>query len=247
MMKVWMDLHIHSCLSPCADEDMTPNNIVNMACLNGLDIIALTDHNSVGNVEATMEVGTKAGLVIVPGMELCVSEEYHMICLFPDLKAALDFQERVYELLPPFKNREDIFGAQIRMDALDREIGREERLLSGACGMDTETAISLVRDMGGVILPAHINRESFSMLNTLGTIPPEYDFHYLECSKNCDLEKLLGEHPELRVYNFLHSSDAHFLWDILEQEVSLDLPEKSATALLQHLSASKEILTGDNT
>jgi PHP family Zn ribbon phosphoesterase len=217
---------------------MTPNNIVNMALLNGLDIIALTDHNSAGNVEAAIEVGRKAGLIVVPGMELCVSEEYHMLCLFSDVDKAHAFQDKVYEQLPPFFNREDIFGPQIRMDALDQEIGREERMLSGACGMDTETAMGLVRDLGGVILPAHINRESFSMLNTLGAIPPEYGFHFLECSKNCKLDQFLKDHPELLPYTFFHSSDAHFLWDILEQEVCLELPEKSIPALLDCLNGS---------
>ncbi len=235
-MKTWIDLHIHSCLSPCAEEDMTPNNIVNMALLKGLDMIAVTDHNSAGNVSAAMEAGRRAGLIVVPGMELCVSEEFHLICLFPDLSGALAFQEEVYQLLSPLKNREDIFGSQIRMDADDQEIGREDRLLSGACGMDSETAIRLIRKLGGVVLPAHVNRESFSMLNTLGAIPSEYGFHHLECSKSCKLNEFLGEHPDLKQYPFLRSSDAHFLWDILEQEVCLDLPDKTISALLQYLS-----------
>lgn len=235
-MNYWVDLHLHTCLSPCADEDMTPNNIVNMALIKGLDIIAVTDHNSARNTGTVMSLGYRAGLLVVPGMELCTSEEIHLLCLFPDLDPLLAFEKIVYEHLSPIKNREDIFGSQIIMNDSDQETGREERLLSGACNLDTETALRVVRGLGGVVLPAHVNRESFSMLNTLGAIPQEYDFHFLECSKNCDLDAFLQNHTDLKSYSFLRSSDAHFLQDILEQDVSIELCEKSVDCLLKVLS-----------
>jgi len=242
-MKCWVDLHIHSCLSPCAENDMTPNNIVNMALIKGLDIIAVTDHNSVGNVKAVMEAGEHSGLLVVPGMELCTSEEIHLVCLFPDYENALSFGMHVYENLPPVTNREDIFGPQILMDSQDNEIGRETRLLSGACNLDIETAVNLVRSFNGIVIPSHINRQSYSILNTLGSIPPEYGFKYLEFSPHrgtvplcTQIEEFIQNYPELRSYNFIHSSDAHFLGDILEQEVSLDISEKSVQSLLDALS-----------
>lgn len=242
-MKCWIDLHIHSCLSPCADDDMTPNNIVNMALIKGLGIIAITDHNSAGNVKAVMEVGEQSGLLVVPGMELCTSEEIHLVCLFPDYEKAFSFERHVYENLPPMANREDIFGAQIIMDSRDNEIGRESRLLSGACGLDMETSLKLVRSLDGVVIPSHVNRQSFSILNTLGSIPPEYGFKYLEYSKHkgtvplcLQIERFIEQNPGLGSYSFISSSDAHFLGDILEQEVSLDLPKKSIQGLLSVLS-----------
>ena len=233
-MKYWVDLHIHSCLSPCAEDDMTPNNIVNMAVLKGLDIIAVTDHNSIENVEAVLKAGSNAGLVVVPGMELCTSEEIHLVVLFPDILRAKEFEAMVYDNITN-NNREDIFGTQIIMNSNDEEIGSEERMLSGACGLDTENAIKLVRKLNGVVIPAHVNREAYSMLNTLGAIPEEYAFHYLECSKSCKLDEFINENPELSAYPFIRSSDAHFLWDILETEVSLELEEKSIEALLNCL------------
>ena len=121
------------------------------------------------------------------------------------------------------------------MDAEENETGREDRLLSGACSMDTETAVTCVRNLGGVVIPAHINRESYSMLNTLGAIPIEYNFHYLECSKNCMLDEFLQKHTELKSFKFIHSSDAHFLSEILEQEVSLEIKDKSINSVLSHL------------
>lgn len=233
-MKYWMDLHIHSCLSPCANEDMTPNNIVNMAAIKGLDIIAVTDHNSAENAGAVMEAGKKAGILVVPGMELCTSEEIHLVCLFPELKQALKFDRIVYERLLPIENREDIFGSQIMMDADDRVSGREKKLLAGASTLDTGTAVRIVKQLNGVVIPAHVNRESFSMLNTLGTIPEEYGFYYLECPNACR-EELLQKHPELAGFRFIHSSDAHFLQQILEREFCLELSDKSADALLKCL------------
>ena len=96
-MKYYYDLHLHSCLSPCGDMDMTPNNIVNMAKLLGLDVIALTDHNTSLNCKAAMEVGQEVGLVVIPGMELTTSEDIHAVCLFPTLEQAIDWNDYVDE------------------------------------------------------------------------------------------------------------------------------------------------------
>ena len=231
-MRVWVDLHIHSCLSSCAENDMTPNNIVNMALIKGLDVIAITDHNSAKNIEAVMQVGQRAGLLVVPGMELCTAEEIHLVCLFATAEATLSFQDYVYNNMNPIDNREDIFGPQILMDSYDNEIGRETKLLSAACNLDVQTAIESVRELGGAVIPAHVNRQSYSMLNTLGAIPNEYGFEYLECSENCNLELFLQEHKELKGYKFIKSSDAHFLSHISEQEVFFDIEEKSIKSIV---------------
>ncbi len=237
MMKCAIDLHIHTCLSPCADDDMTPNNIVNMSRIKGLDIIAITDHNAAGNCAAAMEVAGDDDLLVVPGMELCTAEEFHLLCYFPDTETALAFQNEVFKHLLPVKNREDVFGRQIYMNSLDEETGTEDRFLAGACMIPATDAIAMVRGMGGAVLPAHVDRESFSMLNTFGAIPEEYDFAFLECSKNCNLESLLQCREELRRYRFIRSSDAHYLWDILERESWLELEEKSVACFLDTLNS----------
>ena len=159
-MKYWVDLHIHTCLSPCAEDDMTPNNIVNMALIKGLDIIAITDHNSARNLEAVIEAGKRQGLLVIPGMELCTAEEIHLVCLFPELKEAMSFEKLVYDNLYPIENREDIFGSQIIMDQEDNVIGKESRLLSGASRLDAETALKEVRNLNGIVFPAHIDLKS---------------------------------------------------------------------------------------
>ena len=128
-MKLYYDLHLHSCLSPCGDNDMTPYNLVNMAKIFGYDIIALTDHNSCKNCESAMKIGERIGITVVPGMELCTSEEIHNVCLFPALHTAMEFSDYIYSTLPPVKNKEKIFGEQLVMDCEDGILQREEILL----------------------------------------------------------------------------------------------------------------------
>ena len=102
-MILYYDLHIHTALSPCADNDMTPNNIVNMALLKGLDVIAVTDHNSAENARAVIKAGEKAGLTVIAGMEIETSEEVHVLSLFPSADAAEEVQRQVYRSLPDAK------------------------------------------------------------------------------------------------------------------------------------------------
>lgn len=152
-MRLSYDLHIHSCLSPCGDADMTPNNIVHMALLAGFDMIALTDHNTCGNCPALLTVAREAGLTAVPGMELCTAEEAHVVCLFPELEAAMAFDAAVAPTLPPVRNRPDIFGEQLMMDAGDEIVGRRDILLTTASSISVEEVLPLARSFGGPPFP----------------------------------------------------------------------------------------------
>ena len=129
MIPLYYDLHIHSCLSPCGDDDMTPANLVGMAAVKGLDVIALTDHNTCKNCPAAMHHGAEYGVTVIPGMELTTEEEIHVICLFPSLQDALSFDTRIGSKLMPFPNREDIFGKQQIMNEKDEVTGTVENLL----------------------------------------------------------------------------------------------------------------------
>jgi PHP family Zn ribbon phosphoesterase len=223
-MKYAVDLHIHSALSPCADNDMTPNNIVNMAILKGLDAIAVTDHNTGGNLEAVSLCARKSGLVFIPGMEVETCEEVHLICLLPDLDCARMLQENVRKALPAIINRTDIFGNQYFMDENDKIKGEEDRLLINATSLASEDIFSLVRSLEGAVIPAHVDRPSNSMLSNLGLIPEELDIKYLELSGKCDKYAYKAAHPELDRYQLIKSSDAHNLGDILERENLLEIP-----------------------
>jgi len=232
-MKIAVDLHIHSALSPCSDNDMTPNNIVNMALLKGLDVIAITDHNSAENVEAVLQCAKDKGIVVIPGMEIETREEIHAVCFFPDLETVLKMQHIVYEALPDLKNREDIFGEQLVMDSNDDIRGHVDRLLLTATSLSLEDVHKTAQDLGGVMVPAHVDRDSYSVLSNLGMIPEYLELKYLEISRTCDLIKLTEAMPELRKYRFIRSSDAHTLGDIFERESFMEAEEKSVKGLLR--------------
>lgn len=236
-MRYAVDLHIHSALSPCADNDMTPNNIINMASLKGLDIIAVTDHNSAGNVNAFIECAAGSDILIVPGMELETREEVHLVCLFPDEKKALEMQEIVYGSMPYMPNREDIFGQQLLLDKDDSIVGSAEQMLVRAADIGIEEAVKIVRSLGGVAIPAHVDRNSYSIISNLGTVPDSLEVSYLEISHTCNTQDFLQSNPGLETYNFIRNSDAHRLGDILERESYIELDDKSVHNLIDKLRA----------
>lgn len=214
---------------------MTPNNIVNMALIKGLDIIAITDHNSTQNFRSVSLCAEGKALLVVPGMELETREEVHVICLFENIEQALIMQEKVYRELPDILNREDVFGPQILMDEFDKDMGRISRMLITATRMSIEEVFGLVGKIGGVVIPAHIDRESYSILSNLGIIPDKLEINYLEVSKACDLTQLRKKCPDLVRYKFITSSDAHNLGSMLERESFIEVEEMSIRSLLKAL------------
>lgn len=234
-MRVYYDLHVHSCLSPCADDDMTPNNIVNMALLLGYDMIAVTDHNSCRNIPAVAQAGEANGLTVVPGMELCTAEEVHVICLFPTVEAALGFDRFVWERMPQIKNRPEIFGNQTVMDEDDTVTGKEDILLLNASSIGIDTIQKTVHRFGGTSFPAHIDRSAYSVLANLGGIPPEAGFAAAEISAKTNAPALLEQNRELADMTLLFNSDAHTLESMPDRCASIVLQEKSPQCLISTL------------
>lgn len=212
------DLHIHSCLSPCGDEDMTPNNIVNMAALCGLDVIALCDHNSCGNCAAAIAAAAKRhpAMTVLPGMELETAEEVHVLCLFVESDDALAFEEVVKAARNPIENRPDIYGRQVLRDKNDEIVGFEPQLLIAATTVSIDRVPALVDRFNGVAIPAHVDRESNSVISNLGFFSPDMGFKTIEVSKKLFGQKRAEflEKNRLMRYNVLLDSDAHFLADI---------------------------------
>lgn len=237
-MRVYYDLHLHSCLSPCGDEDMTPWNLVNMAKILGLDLIALTDHNSCGNCRSAMKVGALAGITVVPGMELCTAEEVHCVCLFNDIDKAEAFSDYVYSTLPPVKNREEIFGRQLYSDEGDGITGKEDILLTTASSISIDILPALVEEYGGVCFPAHIDRESYSVISSLGDFPPELDVTAFELTPKASEESYRKNHGALRGKKLLRSSDAHYLQNMREKEFYIELEENTPSALIEYIKRS---------
>lgn len=234
-MKIYYDFHLHSCLSPCGDDEMTPNNIVNMAQLTGLSAIALTDHNTCGNCAATAAVARELGITFLAGMELCTAEEAHVVCLFPTVEAARQFEAHVAPTLPPIPNRPDIFGEQILCDAEDRQIGTHDILLTTASGISVDNVAALARSFGGTAFPAHIDRPSYSVTAALGDLPP-LGFAAIEITKNGNAEELTQRYPEIVGKPLLQNSDAHRLEDIQDAGPYLELPVNTPEAILAALN-----------
>jgi PHP family Zn ribbon phosphoesterase len=229
-MKLYYDLHIHSALSPCGDEDMTPNNIVNMAKLLGLDIIAVTDHNSAGNIRAVKKAAENK-IKVVPGIEVTTAEEVHTLCYFSDVEAAEDMGDFLEKHLQKIKNRPEIFGRQLLMDEDDSIIGEKDTLLISAVDLDIYTVQKEVKKRGGIFVPAHIDKSSYSILSNLGFFPPDLDIDGIEITKN-SLDKYK---PDYDKYDIISNSDAHFLGDISEAENFLELNDKPAQNLHKFL------------
>ena len=223
-MRYSYDLHLHSCLSPCGDDDMTPGNIAQMAAINGLTIAALTDHNSTRNCPAFFAQAKRCGIVPVAGMELTTAEDVHMVCLFPTLDAAMAFGETVESRRIRVRNKPAIFGRQTIRDENDEVSGEEEFLLLNATGIDIPTAAALARDHDGVCFPAHIDRPSNGIVAVLGTFPEDVPFSAFELHDGTSLDAYRSRFPHIRHMAHVVNSDAHYLWDINENGNTIELP-----------------------
>lgn len=235
-MRLSYDLHIHSCLSPCGDEDMLPSNIVGMAALKGLDVIAVTDHNACGNCPAVMKLAKAYGVTAIPGMELTTEEEVHVVCLFPELEAAMAFGDRIRECMTPFPNDEEVFGRQIIVNEDDEIIGKEPYLLINATTVSFDRVYGEVTKFGGIIIPAHIDKSTTSLLSNLGFIPPDSSFVCAEVKHLGFLDKLKSDHPYLNGCNIIHDSDAHYLEHIHEPEYFIEAESKDIRDILKALT-----------
>lgn len=235
MPKLAYDLHLHSCLSPCGDQDMTPANIVGMAVVNGLELIAVTDHNSCRNCKAVLHWAEHYGILAVPGMELTTEEEVHVLCIFPDLENALAFDAMVYSKLNLFSNKEAIFGPQLLCDEEDEIIGHEPNLLIQSTRISFDKVNELVEEYQGVMIPAHIDKNSHSLLYNLGFIPIDSTFPAVEIKDETKVEELKRQHPYLNQCRILHNSDAHFLKDIKDPRHYLEVESKTAAAVIEAL------------
>ena len=226
-MVIYFDLHIHSCLSPCADADMTPMNICAMAKIKGLHAIAVTDHNSARNL-FIMEKAAKAhDLLLLPGIEITTREEVHLLAYFPTVEKARAMGDFLYAHLPDVDNNPRIFGEQLVVDTEDAVVDEETKLLVSATDLSLSQAVRAVLSLEGLAVPAHINRGNNGMLINLGFLPDDVYFPALEVSSHLPVsQKILKDHI------ILHSSDAHYLGDISESVYSLEVSDFTIQGIL---------------
>ena len=235
-MELFYDLHIHSCLSPCGDELMTPANIAGMAYIKGLQLIALTDHNTCRNCAPFLKHAAEYGLTALPGMELETSEEIHVLCLFSNLDDALSWDGFVHEHLLKVPNRPDIFGEQVMCTDDDSPCGIEENLLLISTDISFSDVYKLLKPYHGVMIPAHIERPANSMLAALGTVPPDSRFRCFEIKDPKKLHEVRRDNPYLNDCRVIIDSDAHYLENIHEPEYKLVVEENSPECVLEMLA-----------
>jgi len=209
------ELHVHTCLSPCAEVEMIPPLIVREAIERGIYLIAITDHNTTANIEGVMKAAEGSGLAVLPGMEVQTREEVHSLCLFDTLEQARAFDLWLRAGLPPMKNNPDYFGEQFVVDSTGDFIRREEQLLILSAEYGLEETYAKVQELGGLFIPAHVNRTAFGLLPVLGMVPPELPVEALEISRHMTAEKALQQFPHIARYPLLQGGDAHRLDELL--------------------------------
>ncbi len=222
------DLHIHSCLSPCGDDDMTPFDLVGMAKLNGLDLIALTDHNSAKNCPSAAVAALEYEIGFIPGMEVTTMEDIHCVCLFPDVETALAFDRYLDPLRPGIRNRPDVFGKQLLMHP-DGTVSEEPDLLITALGLSIMDLPAAVKEFGGLFWPAHVDRDANGLFAILGSWPKEL---------HADAAEIRFRDPGgiPRRLKIVRGSDAHRLRDMPEGGFPLPLETPDFKGLRRYLA-----------
>ncbi len=235
------DLHIHTCLSQCAELDMTPKRIIDNAIKKGLDIIAITDHNSAENAKIAIEIGCEKGILVLPAMEVTSQEEVHVLAMFDSIDKALNMQELVYNKLPSGTYLGRFHGYQLIVNERDEIIRFDNRPLFSATSLSIKEVVDNIHSLGGIAIASHIDREVFSIISHLGFIPYDLDFDALEISynkKRHEAESLFNEYIGIP---WITSSDAHHLKDVGRRTVSFFLKEPSFEEVLSALRGERRI------
>ena len=214
---------------------MTPANIAGMAAIKGLDVVALTDHNTSRNCPAFLKMAEEYGVLAIPGMEMTTLEEVHVVCLFPTLEKALDYDKYVYDHFIPFPNDEKIFGKQQIYDENDNITGTEPLLLINAVNISFDEVYDAVGKFNGIMIPAHLDKSTTSLLSNLGFVPDGSRFKCVELKDMKKWHAIKNANPYLENCNVITDSDAHYLCDINEPVNSLYVEDKSVESVLRAL------------
>jgi len=194
---------------------MIPPLIVQTAIENGINLIAITDHNASDNVTAVIKAAEHEDLTVLPGMELQTQEDVHVLCLFDTMDQLDELQTLVNINLPDIKNNIDVFGEQFIVDQSGEFVGRNEQLLITATRLSFEQTFQVVTNLGGLFIPAHVNRQVFGLITHLGFVPPDLAIDALEISRHITPEEARKEFPQINAYRLIQSGDVHFLDDFL--------------------------------
>jgi len=209
------ELHTHTVLSPCASIEMIPPLIIAEAESKNIDILAITDHNSIDNIQSVIDAAQDSNITIIPGIELQTREEIHSICLFDTMEQISAFYKHILPTFPDIKNDKDYFGEQFIVDKTGDFIRREERLLISSADISLSSAFYQVQKHHGLMIPAHVNRSAYGLFPVLGFVPEDIQIEILEISKHLDPYDDIDQFPQLSNYHIIQNGDAHFLEDII--------------------------------
>ncbi|MCK5286585.1 MAG: PHP domain-containing protein [Thermodesulfovibrionia bacterium] len=225
------DLHIHTCLSPCADLTMTPSAIVKTAAERGLDIVAITDHNSAENVIASQKSAENSELAVLAGMEITSAEEAHILAIFDDVESVIKLQKVIYDNLMHFNDNTTRFNDQIVVNEKDEVLGFNNRFLIAATMLDTYSIVNTIHSLGGLSIASHVDREAFGIISQLGFIPEDLQLDALEMSPGTDKKTAENLFKNYRSFPWISSSDAHYLKDINRRNTRFYVKEPSVTEI----------------
>ncbi|MCL0095001.1 PHP domain-containing protein [Dehalococcoidia bacterium] len=212
-------MHIHTVLSPCAEVEMIPPLIIRRAQELGLGVIGIMDHNSAENVAAVIEAAEGSGVAVLPGIEVQTREEVHLVTLFDTAQQALTWQTEVFDHLPDLKNDEDHFGAQFVVDATGEYVRRNERFLLTSTDMSLEMVVARVQVLGGLVLPAHVDRPAFSLIANLGFVPPDLDVPAVEIFRSSQEAEVRQRFPQIMGFALVCNGDAHRLNEMMARTI----------------------------
>jgi PHP family Zn ribbon phosphoesterase len=209
------ELHVHTVLSPCAEVEMIPPLIVQTALEKNIDLIAITDHNASANVRAVQKAAIGTNLTVLPGMEVQSREDVHLLTLFETLDVLEAWQAQVDDALPNLPNDTDYFGEQFLVDETGDFVRSEPRLLLNSTDFSIDEIFKRVTDLGGIVIPAHVERSSYGLFPSLGLISDEWKVLALEISRHTTPDKVAVTFPATRNYPLIQSGDVHRLDEFL--------------------------------
>ncbi len=240
------DLHIHTVLSPCGDLEMSPANIVHAAKEKNIDIIGITDHNSTKQCEVIKQVACSEGIFVMTGAEVTTKEEVHCLTFFETTEKLFEFQQYLDLHLPDIKNDTKLFGYQVVVDKEENIVEEEDRLLISALDQSLEDIEKKVHQLGGLFIPAHINKSKFSIISQLGFVPADLQFEALEISKHVSKTDFLSKNRYLNKFTFIQDSDAHYVENIGEISTRFLMEEISFEEIRMALAGinGREVIVG---
>lgn len=230
------DFHIHTVLSPCGDLDMSPKKIIEKAKAKELDIIGITDHNSTKQCSVMKKTGDKNGIFVLQGVEITTKEEVHCLAFFENNDKLSKFQNYIEQHLPDIKNNVNLFGYQVVVDDNENIVEQIDTLLISAINRSISQIEKEVHSLGGLFIPAHIDKLKNSVISQLGFLPEDLNVDALELSKHTTKKKFLDKNDYLKQYSFIQSSDAHYVDNIGDVSTKLLMNEISFGEIKQALA-----------